>query len=63
MDAITVEESSQVDLDRCIGCGLCVVTCELDAIKLQKKDEAYQWVPQKDYMATVMDIYKERREG
>jgi electron transport complex protein RnfB len=63
MDAITVEDSSQVDLDRCIGCGLCVVTCEFDAIKLQKKDQAHQWVPQADYMAAVMDIYKERRES
>lgn len=63
MDAITVEESSQVDLDRCIGCGLCVVTCEFDAIKLQKKDKAHQWVPQADYMTAVMDIYKERRES
>jgi H+/Na+-translocating ferredoxin:NAD+ oxidoreductase subunit B len=63
MDAITVEESSQVDLARCIGCGLCVVTCEFDAIKLQKKDQAHRWVPQADYMAAVMDIYKERRES
>ena len=63
MDAITVDEYSQVDLDRCIGCGLCVVTCDFDAIKLQKKDEAHQWVPQADYMTAIMDIYKERREG
>ena len=63
MDAITVEDYSQVDLDRCIGCGLCVVTCDFDAILLQKKDEDHQWVPQKDYMTAVMDIYKERREN
>ena len=63
MDAITVEDTSQVNLDRCIGCGLCVVTCEFEAIKLQKKDQAHQWVPQADYMSAVMDIYRERREG
>ncbi|MBU2546845.1 MAG: 4Fe-4S binding protein [Proteobacteria bacterium] len=63
MDAITVEDFSRVDPDRCIGCGLCVVTCEFEAIRLQKKDEAHQWVPQKDYMAAIMDIYRERREG
>lgn len=63
MDAITVEDCSQVDPDRCIGCGLCVVTCEYEAIKLQKKDEDHLWVPQADYMTAVMDIYKERREG
>ena len=63
MDAITLEEYSQVNLDRCIGCGLCVVTCEFDAIKLQKKEEKHQWVPQTDYMSAVKDIYRERREG
>ena len=63
MDAITVEDYSRVDLDRCIGCGLCVTTCDFDAIKLPKKDENHQWVPQPDYMTAVMDIYKERREG
>ena len=63
MDAITVEDYSRVDLDRCIGCGLCVTTCDFDAIMLHKKDENHQWVPQPDYMTAVMDIYKERREG
>ena len=63
MDAIAVEDYSRVDLDRCIGCGLCVTTCDFDAIKLQKKDEAHQWVPRADYMTAVMDIYRERREG
>ena len=63
MDAISVEDYSQIDLDRCIGCGLCVTTCDFDAMKLHKKDEAHQWVPQPDYRAAIMDIYKERREG
>ena len=63
MDAITVEDYSQINVDRCIGCGLCVTTCDFDAIKLHKKDEDHQWVPQPDYMTSLMDIYKERREG
>ena len=63
MDAITLEDYSQIDLDRCIGCGLCVTTCDFDAIKLHKKDKDHQWVPQPDYRTTVMDIYRERREG
>ena len=32
-------------------------------IALHKKDENRQWVPQSDYMASLMDIYKERRES
>lgn len=63
MDAITVEDHSQIDLNRCIGCGLCVVTCDNEAIKLKKKDQAHQWVPQPDFMSAIMDIYRERREG
>ena len=62
LDAITIEDYSQVSLDRCIGCGLCVITCDFDAIKLHKKDEENQWVPQPDFMTAMMDIYKERRE-
>lgn len=63
MDAVTVEDCSQVDLDRCIGCGLCVTTCDFDAIELHKKDEDKQWIPQLDYMTALMNIYKERRGG
>ena len=63
MDAITVEDCSRVDLDRCIGCGLCVTTCDFDAIKLDKKDKNHLWVPQADYKTAVMDIYRERRQG
>jgi electron transport complex protein RnfB len=63
MDAIRVEDYSQIDLDRCIGCGLCVTTCDFDAIKLHKKDQKHQWIPQPDYLTAVRDIYKERREG
>lgn len=63
MDAITVTDCSQIDLDRCIGCGLCVTNCDFDAIKLHKKEENHQWVPRPDYMSSIMDIYKERREG
>ena len=62
MDAIRVEDVSEVDLDRCIGCGLCVVTCDFDAITLHKKDGDQQWIPQLDYMSAVMDIYQERRK-
>jgi Na+-translocating ferredoxin:NAD+ oxidoreductase subunit B len=63
MEAITVGDTALVNRDRCIGCGLCVRACEFDAVKLVKKDEADRWTPQADYLSTVMDIQKERREG
>jgi ferredoxin len=30
---------SHVDLDRCVGCGLCVVTCPDGALRLERKLE------------------------
>lgn len=62
MEAITVGDVAAVNLDRCIGCGLCVVACEFGVVTLVKKDEASQWIPQADYLSTVMDIQKERRD-
>ena len=45
---------SVVNLDRCIGCGNCVITCESGATTLVKKPVAL--VPPKDKDATYMKI-------
>ncbi len=39
MNALTMVDDglAQVDLDRCIGCGLCVTTCPTEALKLAPK--------------------------
>ena len=63
MDAIAVEDCARIDLERCIGCGLCATTCDFGAMKLHKKDENHQWIPQPDHMTALKDIYKERRQG
>jgi ferredoxin len=43
MDAISIKSKRAVlDLDRCIGCGLCVSTCPEKAIHLERKPEARQ---------------------
>ena len=31
------DDVAVVDLDRCIGCGLCVTTCETEALSLHPK--------------------------
>lgn len=42
MEALTiVDEISTVDLDRCIGCGLCVLDCTGSAMMLQIKDDKH----------------------
>jgi len=32
---------AEIDLDRCIGCGLCVTTCPTEAMQLQPKEKHY----------------------
>ena len=52
MDALTmIDGIAAISLDRCIGCGNCVVNCELNAIQLKKK-EAEQPPPK-----TMDDMY------
>ena len=46
---MTLDELKQT-LDRCIGCGNCVVTCEAHATRLVKKDLTP--IPPKDKDAT-----------
>ena len=49
-----VDTVSTVNLDRCIGCGNCVITCESNATQLKKKEE--ELLPPKDKDATYMKI-------
>jgi Fe-S-cluster-containing hydrogenase component 2 len=61
MEAIDVVDGlANVDLDRCIGCGLCVTTCPDEAIQLIKKPEDQLYEPPKTGAETYMRIAKER---
>lgn len=41
MEAIeVVDDLPVVDLDRCIGCGLCVTGCDVDAMGLERRQES-----------------------
>ncbi|MBT7153321.1 MAG: 4Fe-4S binding protein [Deltaproteobacteria bacterium] len=61
MDAITMEGTALVTLDLCIGCGVCAVTCDDDAIKTYKKEASKRFIPEPDYMSSIMKIYEERK--
>jgi Fe-S-cluster-containing hydrogenase component 2 len=59
MEALhSVDGATAVDLDRCIGCGLCVSTCPSEAVRLRAK--ASETVPPKDLKSLYGRITVER---
>ena len=62
MDAITMgpEDVAQVNLDRCIGCGLCVTTCETEAMSLMPMTDEKRREPPLSAKDTMMQLAKER---
>jgi Fe-S-cluster-containing hydrogenase component 2 len=58
MEAVSMPEIAEVDLTRCIGCGLCVSTCPVGAMKLVAKAEVD--VPARSTEALYTRIYRER---
>jgi Fe-S-cluster-containing hydrogenase component 2 len=59
MDAIISEDKNfRVDLDRCIGCGLCVTKCKPSAVKLFKKAKVN--VPPMNTEILYLSILRER---
>jgi electron transport complex protein RnfB len=55
-----VEETAVVNGDRCIGCGVCVGNCPLEAIKLEQKDPQNRYIPPRDVMDMQLTIARER---
>ncbi|MFQ5979275.1 MAG: DUF362 domain-containing protein [Candidatus Heimdallarchaeota archaeon] len=63
MEAISyVDEISTIDLDRCIGCGLCVTTCPEGALSLQRKAENDLVTPPTNVYELYMKIGTERMQ-
>ena len=51
---------AHVDLDRCIGCGVCVTKCPSDAIQMIKKDQ--ENIPPPNMVAMYQEMAKKRAE-
>ena len=60
MEAIEIQETAHVITERCIGCGLCIPTCETDALHLMAKNADLQVVPPKSLVGTYLQLAKER---
>ena len=61
MEAIeVVDEIAAINLDHCIGCGLCVTGCPTEAMQLVKKAETDLYEPPKTVAETYMRLAMER---
>lgn len=62
MDAISIGEgeTAEVNLDRCIGCGLCVTTCDTRALRMELKPEDQRHIPREKGQELLMDMARER---
>ena len=61
MDAISIcEKKAVLDVDRCIGCGLCVTTCPTQSLSLVRKPVADRMSVPKDHAAAVINVGRAR---
>ena len=61
MEALRLDEKKAVlDIDRCIGCGLCVSTCPTHSLLLIRKQRAEQANVPKDHIKSAIKIAQAR---
>jgi Fe-S-cluster-containing hydrogenase component 2 len=60
MEAIEVNGHAKILDERCIGCGLCVTTCETGALSLERKStEELPYIP-KDSQENLLRLARQR---
>jgi len=61
MEALCIDnKKTALDLNRCIGCGLCVSTCPTQSLSLVRKPKAKQPYVPKDIIETNNKVGKAR---
>jgi formate hydrogenlyase subunit 6/NADH:ubiquinone oxidoreductase subunit I len=61
MEAATLEgDAVNINLDRCIGCGVCIANCPSDALELKTKEKLH--VPPKNSEELYSQIDQRRKE-
>jgi Pyruvate/2-oxoacid:ferredoxin oxidoreductase delta subunit len=59
-DAFIFDDTATVNPERCIGCGVCIGSCEFDAIQIHQKEKDAQYLPPRDRVHMQMKIGEER---
>jgi len=61
MEALRLDDGKvMLDVDRCIGCGLCVTTCPTDSLSLTRKPESAQPYVPRDIVDTSIKLGQAR---
>ncbi len=63
MEALTLEDDKVVlDLNRCIGCGLCVTTCSTGSLTLARKPDSEQRYVPRNILEALYRLARVRRK-